>query len=71
MPDTFELQELNRMVASLRGPVADPATFLLLDKSKIALLKVRQLEMAIREMETDIELLRLTRELLIEEYKIH
>ena len=52
------------------GYAADPAIDILLDKSRIAQIKVRQLEMAIREMEGQIELAKLELNLLKEEYKI-
>jgi|GEM_PF-2179687 hypothetical protein len=54
----------------VRGPVADPAPWYLLDKAKLAKLKVHQIETAIMELERQIEFLKLERDLLKEEYKL-
>ena len=54
----------------LRGPVADPAPWYLLDKAKLAKLKIRSLEAGIAEFESQIGSLKLERDLLKEEYKI-
>ncbi|MBE0478714.1 hypothetical protein IBX65_06310 [Candidatus Aerophobetes bacterium] len=56
--------------AGIRGPVADPAPWYLLDKAKLAQLKIRQIDAAITELEKQIDFLKLERNLLKEEYKI-
>ena len=68
----MESSNLSQMVSqlSLRGPVADPATFWLLDKGKIARLKVHQLDMAIAELDKQKEFLKLQQSMLKQEYKI-
>ena len=53
-----------------RGPVADPAPWYLLDKSKLAQLKIRHIDTAIVELEKQIDFLKLERDLLRKEYKI-
>lgn len=53
-----------------RGPVADPAPWYLLDKAKLAQLKIHQIDKTIMEMQKQIDLLKLERDLLKEEYKI-
>jgi len=55
---------------NIRGPVADPAPWYLLDKAKLARLKIHQIEVAITELEKQIDSLKLERDLLKEEYKI-
>lgn len=52
------------------GYAADPAIDTLLDKSRIAQIRVRQLEMAVKELESQIELANMQISLLKEEYKI-
>ncbi|MDH4239737.1 MAG: hypothetical protein OEW48_09255 [Phycisphaerae bacterium] len=53
-----------------RGPVADPAPWQLLDKAKLAQIKVRNIDGVIMEMEKQIDSLKLERDLLKQEYKI-
>jgi len=53
-----------------RGPVADPAPWYLLDKAKLAQLKVRNIDGVIVELEKQIDSLKLERDLLKQEYKI-
>ena len=52
------------------GYNADPGPDFLLDKSKIAQLRVRQLEMVVREMEAQLELARMELNMIREEYKV-
>ena len=52
------------------GYAADPAIELLLDKSKLAEIKMRQLDMAIREIEAQLDILRVEKEMLQHEYQI-
>ena len=54
----------------LRGPVADPAPWYLLDKAKLAQLKIRQLDTAITELEKQIDFFKLEQDLLKQEYKL-
>ncbi|UCE73242.1 MAG: hypothetical protein JSV56_09420 [Methanomassiliicoccales archaeon] len=54
----------------LRGPIADPAPWHILDKVRVAKLKISKLDMAITELENQIEFLKLEKDLLKEEYNI-
>jgi hypothetical protein len=55
---------------NLRGPVGDPATGPLLDKAKLAQLKVHQLDGLIGDIKNQMEGLVLERDLLKKEYKL-
>jgi len=53
------------------GPTVDPAPpFELLDKTKIAKLRIRQIELEITQVEKYLNLLKLEQDLLMEEYDI-
>ena len=52
------------------GFAADPAIDVLLDKSKIAQLYIRQLDQIIGQLEQQIEFARMEQDLLKEEYKL-
>ena len=52
------------------GYAADPAIEMLLDKNKIAQIKVKELDARIRELETGLEVARMTRDALRKQYKI-
>lgn len=52
------------------GYSADPGPDILLDKSKIARLKVRQLEMVVHELEGQLEMAKMELDMIREEYKI-
>jgi hypothetical protein len=52
------------------GYAADPAIDILLDKGKIAQIKVRQLDAVIRDLTAQLELAKLEQQMLKEEYKI-
>ena len=52
------------------GYASDPAIDMLLDKSKIAEIKVRELDLTIRELEQNLELVKVTRGAIAEQYKI-
>ncbi len=52
------------------GYAADPAIDILLDKSLLAQLRVRKLDMAIGDLKSQMELLQLERGMLAKEYKI-
>lgn len=54
----------------LRGPVADPQPWILLDKPSLARLKIQRLDTAISEMQKEMDSLKLERDLLKREYKI-
>lgn len=54
----------------LRGPVADPQPWILLDKPSLARLKIHRLETAISEMQKEMDSLKLERDLLKREYKV-
>jgi hypothetical protein len=72
MAERMEFPDPSQMLSAfgVRGPVADPATFWLLDKSRVARLKIRQLDMTIAELEKQIEFLKLQQDMLKEEYRI-
>ncbi len=53
-----------------RGPIADPAPWHLLDKSRVAKLKVSQIDMQIQELQRQIDFLKLQSQLLKEEHKL-
>jgi hypothetical protein len=50
------------------GYAADPATEILLDKRLIAQIKIRQLEMVVQTLESQLELVNMEREMLMKEY---
>ena len=52
------------------GYAADPAIDILLDKSKLAQLKVRQLEIVINELQTQMDMAKMEMNMLKEEYKL-
>lgn len=52
------------------GTVADPAAPELLDKAKLAQIKIRQIDMVIAELDKQADFLKLQRDLLKQEYKI-
>lgn len=52
------------------GYAADPAIDVLLDKSKIAQIRVRQLDGIIYELKTQLEIAELEKGMLVEEYKV-
>lgn len=52
------------------GYAADPAIDILLDKSKIAQIKVAQLDAAVNELETALHIVKMTRSAIAEQYKI-
>ena len=52
------------------GYAADPAIDMLLDKSRIAQIRVRQLDAVIRDLEAHLEIAQLERKMLVAEYKL-
>jgi hypothetical protein len=52
------------------GYAADPAIEILLDKGKLAQIKIRKIDMAIKELQGGIELLTMQRDMLRKEYKL-
>ena len=52
------------------GFAADPAIDILLDKSRLAQIRVRQLDQVIVQLEQQIELAKMEQSLLQEEYKL-
>jgi len=52
------------------GYAADPAIDILLDKAKLAQIRIRKLDMLINELNQQIELLDMERDMLRNEYKI-
>jgi hypothetical protein len=55
---------------TIRGPVADPAPWYLLDKARLAQLRIRKIDAAVTELEKQIDYLKAEKNLLKEEYKI-
>lgn len=51
------------------GHAADPSIEMLLDKGKLAQIKIRELEMRIHELETSLEVVKMTRDALKSQYK--
>lgn len=54
----------------IQGPVADPSPVFLLDKAKVARLKIRRLDLTKQELMKQIDLIKLESDLLKKEYKI-
>jgi len=52
------------------GYAADPAIDILLDKGKIAEIKVKELDLAINELQQTLEIAKFTRNAIAEQYKI-
>jgi hypothetical protein len=52
------------------GFAADPAIDLLLDKSRLAQIRIRQLDQLIVQLEQQVEIARMEQDLLKEEYKV-
>ncbi len=55
-------------IQTIMGPVADPGPELMLDKPRLAQLKVRRLDQAIAGLQSQIEFHELERKLLMEEH---
>jgi hypothetical protein len=64
------LREMPELLKWKVGYAADPAIDILLDKAKIAQIKVKELDARIHELETSLEVIRMTRDALVEQYKI-
>lgn len=54
----------------IRGPIADPVPWELLDKAKIAILRIQQLDHAIIELKNKIDFYEKEKSLLKKEYKL-
>lgn len=52
------------------GYAADPAIEMLLDKTKIAQIKIKELDATIHELEQNLEIVKTTRAAIAEQYKI-
>lgn len=59
-----------RRIQTIMGPVADPGPELMLDKSRLAQIKVHKIDQVVLELKNQIESLQLEKKLLVEEYKI-
>lgn len=68
--DTVPLPERPYLVDSIHGPTADPGPPYLLDKARLAKLKIGKIDKVITELEKQIGLLKLEHDLLKEEYNI-
>jgi hypothetical protein len=68
MFEPFQPQYMSRMWRV--GYAADPAIDLLLDKSRIAQIRIRQLDQIIVQLEQQVEIARMEMDLLKEEYKL-
>ncbi len=62
--------EIPEMLRWKIGYAADPAIDILLDKSKIAQIKVAQLDAVAHELETSLNIVKMTRAAIAEQYKI-
>jgi hypothetical protein len=70
-PDWTRSHTVNPILwAGFRGPIADPGPIFLLEKPKLAQLKIRHIDMAITELERQIDLLKFERDLLKKEYNL-
>ena len=58
------------MLRTRLGYSADPAIEMLLDKAKIAEIKVKELDATIYELEKSLEIVKVTRAAIAEQYKI-
>lgn len=67
--DTVPLPEIP-WLGSIGGPTADPGPPYLLDKARLAKLKISKIDKVITELEKQIGLLKLQHDLLKEEYNI-
>jgi hypothetical protein len=67
--DTVPLPE-RPWLDSIHGPTADPGPPYLLDKARLAILKISKIDTVITELEKKIGLLKLQHDLLKEEYNI-
>lgn len=52
------------------GYAADPAIEILLPKEMLAQIKIRKIDMAIKELQSNMDVLTMQREMLAKEYKI-
>ncbi len=64
------MSEMSALVMSKINYAADPGIDILLDKSKIAQIKVKELDARIRELEMNLEVVKMTRDAIMEQYKI-
>jgi len=64
------MTDLSELVKWKIGWAADPAIDMLLDKGKIAQIKVKELDARIRDLEVNLEIIKLTRDAIKEQYKI-
>ena len=64
----FDRPQLSRLLRV--GYAADPAIDMLLDKARLAQIKIRQLELGVRELEAQIELAQVEITQLQEQYDI-
>lgn len=62
------MQHLPESIAARLGYAADPAIEILLPKDMLAQIKIRKLEMAIKQLEADIQLMEMQKEMLTKEY---
>jgi hypothetical protein len=66
----FDLDRLSMMRPARLGYSADPAIDVLLDKSKIAEIRIKQLEQVVASLNQEIALAQLETKLLREQYSI-
>ncbi len=62
--------EIPELVKWKAGYAADPAVEMLLPKEKIALIRVKELETRIRDLEMTLEIVTMVRDAIKEQYKI-
>lgn len=64
------MNEMSELLKWKIGWAADPAIDILLDKSKIAQIKVAELDARVRDLEMNLDLIKMTRDAIKEQYKI-
>jgi len=64
------MNEMSELLKWRIGWAADPAIDILLDKSKIAQIKIAELDARILDLEKSLEVIKMTKEALKEQYKI-
>ncbi len=59
------------VITAKLGYAADPAIEILLPKEMLAQIKIRKIDMAIRELEANMEVLKMQKEMLAKQYHSH
>jgi hypothetical protein len=64
------MEALKEMIAAKVGYAADPAIEILLPKDKLAIIKVRKIDMQINELQSNIDSLVMVRDMLKKEFQL-